>query len=154
MRAASRILGGVPIATRTVAPAVSPSAYDAWTPVIVVHTVAAATAVVLGAMLLRGRKGHRAHRVGGWIWVLCMATVAAISFAIRGPHGFSWIHGLSVLTLISLAGGVLAARAHQVQSHRATMVSLYVGALVITGLFTLLPGRLIGQAVWGWLGLR
>ena len=32
------------------------------------------------------------------------------------------------------------------------MISMYVGALVVTGLFTLLPGRLIGGAVWGWLG--
>jgi uncharacterized membrane protein len=32
------------------------------------------------------------------------------------------------------------------------MISLYFGALVITGLFTLLPNRLIGQALQAWLG--
>jgi uncharacterized membrane protein len=125
----------------------------AWTPVIVTHALAAFGAVLLGAALLRGRKGHRAHRIGGWIWVLCMATVAGISFAIRGPGGFSWIHGLSVFTLVALTSGVVAARAHRVKAHRQTMISLYVGALVITGLFTLLPGRLLGSALWGWLGL-
>ena len=108
---------------------------------------------MLGAGLLLGRKGQRAHRIGGWLWVLCMATVAGISFAIRGPGGFSWIHGLSVFTLVTLVTGVLAARAHRVRAHRLNMISLYVGALVITGLFTLLPGRLLGRAVWGWLGL-
>ncbi len=130
-----------------------PSPAYSWTPVIVVHALLAAAAVVLGAMLLRGRKGHRAHRLGGWIWVLCMATVAGISFAIRGPDGFSWIHGLSAFTLVSLVTGVAAARAHRVRAHRLNMISLYVGALVLTGLFTLLPGRLIGSAVRGWLGL-
>ena len=130
-----------------------PTPAYSWTPVIVAHAVLAATAVGLGAMLLWGRKGHQAHRLGGWLWVLCMATVAAISFAIRGPDGFSWIHGLSAFTLITLVTGVMAARAHKVRAHRSNMISLYVGALVVTGLFTLLPGRLIGNAVWGWLGL-
>lgn len=33
------------------------------------------------------------------------------------------------------------------------MIGLHTGALMITGLFTLLPGHLIGSAVWGWLSL-
>lgn len=123
-----------------------------WTPVVVVHALLAATALVVGAGLLSGRKGHLAHRIGGWIWVACMATVAGISFAIRRPEGFSWIHGLSVFTLVALAGAVIAARAHRVAAHRKGMISIYVGALLVTGLFTLLPGRLLGSALWGWLG--
>ena len=123
-----------------------------WTPVIVTHALAAGAAVVLGAGLLRARKGHLAHRLWGWVWVLSMATVAGLSFAIRGPNGFSWIHGLSVFTLVTLVAGVAAARARRVRAHRSSMIALYVGALVITGLFTLLPGRLIGSAVWSWLG--
>lgn len=123
-----------------------------WTPIIVTHAVLAAIALVLGALLLWGRKGHRLHRIGGWIWVLCMAGVAGISFAIRRPEGFSWIHGLSVFTLVALVTGVASARAHKVKAHRSNMISLYVGALVITGLFTLLPGRLIGNWLWWLLG--
>jgi uncharacterized membrane protein len=120
-----------------------------WTPVIVTHALLAATAVVLGAGLLRGRKGHLPHRVAGWIWVACMAGVAGISFAIHGPKGYSWIHGLSVFTLFALALGVWFARTHRVKAHRGQMIGLYIGALVITGLFTLLPGRLIGRVLWG-----
>ena len=130
----------------------SSTAY-AWTPTIVTHALAAGAAVLLGAWLLRSRKGSRAHRRWGWIWVLCMAAVAGLSFAIRGPTGFSWIHGLSAFTLVSLAAGVLAACTHRVEAHRVNMIALYVGALVITGLFTLLPGRLNGSALRGWLGL-
>jgi uncharacterized membrane protein len=126
-----------------------PGTYS-WTPIIIGHTALALTALVLGAVLLANTKGHRAHRIGGWLWVICMSAVAGVSFAIHGPSGYSWIHILSAFTLISLVCGVLLARAHRVQSHRFTMISIYVGALLIAGAFTLLPGRLIGRALWGW----
>ena len=129
-----------------------PTTAYTWSAVIVIHTMAASTAVLLGAWLLWARKGQQAHRIGGWLWVICMATVAGISFAIRRPEGYSWIHGLSVFTLITLVTGVLAARAHRVKAHRSNMIALYSGALIITGLFTLLPGRLIGHALWSCLG--
>ncbi len=125
-----------------------------WNPVIVTHASLAATAVVLGAALLRARKGTRAHRTAGWVWVLSMAGVAGLSFAIRGPNGYSWIHALSVFTLMSLVWGVLFARLHRVQRHRFTMISMYVGALLVTGLFTLLPNRLLGTALWSAVGLK
>jgi uncharacterized membrane protein len=124
-----------------------------WTPLIITHAAVAATCVVLGAVLLWWRKGHLAHRVGGWAWVLGMAGVAGVSFGIRGAGGFSWIHGLSVFTLLTLFTGVAHARAHRIKAHRINMIALYVGALVVTGLFTLLPGRLLGKALWGGLGL-
>ncbi|MFN5511823.1 MAG: DUF2306 domain-containing protein [Burkholderiales bacterium] len=129
-----------------------PATTYTWSAVIIIHTIAASAAVLLGAWLLGARKGHRAHRIGGWLWVLCMATVAGLSFAIKRPEGYSWIHGLSVFTLITLLTGVLAARTHRVKAHRNNMIALYSGALIITGFFTLLPGRLIGRALWGWLG--
>jgi uncharacterized membrane protein len=127
-------------------------ASHSWNALILTHTLAASTAVLLGAWLLRARKGHRAHRIGGWIWVLCMVTVVGVSFGIRRPEGYSWIHGLSVFTLVTLATGVIAARTHRVRAHRINMTGLYLGALIVTGLFTLLPGRLLGQAFWSWFG--
>jgi uncharacterized membrane protein len=122
-----------------------------WATVIVVHTLSAVFSVGLGAWLLGARKGHRAHRIGDWLWVICMAMVAGISIAIRRPDGFSWIHGLSVFTLIALVTGVMAARTHRVKAHRTNMIALYTGALVVTRLFTLLPGRLLGSALWRWV---
>lgn len=120
------------------------STHYSWSPLVVTHASLAALAVLLGAVILCTRKGHGAHRWMGWTWVLCMTTVAGISFAMQGPGGYSWIHGLSAFTLASLVIGVMHARARRVHAHRVHMISLYVGALVITGLFTLLPGRLIG----------
>lgn len=123
-----------------------------WTPLIIVHAVCAATALGLGGLVLARRKGTASHRALGWMWVVLMATVAVVSFWIQF-NGWSWIHGLSVWTLFALAYGVRQARLGRVKAHRATMISLFVGALVITGLFTLLPGRLIGQALWGAIGI-
>ena len=119
-----------------------------WTPVIAAHAAMAGAALLVGAAVLARPKGTTSHRALGWTWVVLMASVASISFAIR-YNGFSWIHGLSVYTLVALVVGVAQARRRNIRAHRITMISIFVGALVITGLFTLLPQRLIGQAVWG-----
>jgi uncharacterized membrane protein len=42
-----------------------------------------------------------------------------------------------------LVVGVLAARRHRVRTHRITMISIFAGALLLAGLFTLVPGRLM-----------
>jgi len=122
-----------------------------WTPVIAAHAAMAGAALLVGAAVLARPKGTASHRALGWTWVVLMASVASSSFAIR-YNGFSWIHGLSVYTLFALAFGVMHARRRNIKAHRLTMISIFVGALLITGLFTLLPQRLIGQAVWGGLG--
>jgi uncharacterized membrane protein len=118
-----------------------------WTPTIIVHAACAAAALGVGALVLARRKGTPSHRALGWLWVVLMATVAGISFWIYRER-WSWIHGLSVGTLFALGYGVWQARRGRIKAHRGTMISLFLGALLITGLFTLLPGRLIGQAVW------
>lgn len=121
-----------------------------WTPTIVAHALLAASAVPLGAMLLAGPKGTRLHRAAGWCWVVIMAGVAGVSLFIRA-NGWSWIHLLSVYTLFSLVVAVLHARRHQRRQHQRTMVLLYCGALIIAGLFTLTPDRLVGQTLRAWL---
>lgn len=125
----------------------SNTAYQ-WTPIIILHTLAATSAVGVGATLLLKRKGTFNHRLFGWIWVLLMASVALLSFGIQ-RNGFSWIHLLSIFTLVMLIVGVRNARKHKVMQHGKTMKGIYLGALVITGLFTLLPTRLIGNAIFG-----
>jgi uncharacterized membrane protein len=64
-----------------------------------------------------------------------------------GP--FSPIHLLSVLALGSLWFAVRAARAGNIVRHRAIMRSLYIFALILTGAFTLLPGRAMHAVVFG-----
>lgn len=121
-------------------------------PVIFIHAVAALTAFLLGIIQFVGPKGSIPHRILGWSWVILMAIVAISSFwihTIKQFGNFSWIHALSVITLISLFGAVKAARAHKVDQHRKAMITTFIGALLIAGIFTLLPGRIMYQIVFG-----
>jgi uncharacterized membrane protein len=40
-----------------------------------------------------------------------------------------------------------------IAGHRQIMRSVYIGACVVAGLFTLLPGRYLGDLLWQQLGL-
>jgi uncharacterized membrane protein len=44
---------------------------------------------------------------------------------------------------------VLAARRHKVSTHSRAMISIFTGALVVAGLFTLVPGRIMHRVVFG-----
>lgn len=120
--------------------------------VIQLHVAAALGAIVIGAVQLWGVKGTTAHRVLGYSWVLLLLTIAVSSFwiqEIRQWHGFSLIHLLSVLTLVSVPLAVLAARRGNIKGHRIAMTNLFWLALIVTGFFTLLPGRILHQVLFG-----
>ncbi len=116
------------------------------------HAFAALGAFALGAVQFAAPKGTIPHRLFGWIWATLLFVVAASSFFIHeirlwGP--WSPIHLLSVFTLVMLPLAVLRARRHEVDRHRRAMTGLFVGALVIAGAFTLLPGRIMHAVVFG-----
>jgi uncharacterized membrane protein len=122
-------------------------------PIVFIHLVAALAALVLGAVQLLGRPGTRSHRLMGWTWVLIMGIAALSSAAIRGyrlPNiaGFSPIHLLTLLTLVQLPMGVWFVRRGNVRAHRWVMRSMYAGGCVVAGLFTLVPGRFLGDLLW------
>jgi uncharacterized membrane protein len=124
---------------------------DATAP-IPLHAIAAMTAFVLGVVQLSAPKGTLPHRTLGWIWVGLMLAVAVSSFwihQIRLVGIWSPIHLLSILVLVSVPLGVWRAHRHQVGDHRLIMISVFTGALVIAGLFTLLPGRIMHSVVFG-----
>ena len=119
-------------------------------PVIQLHTIAALFLVILTLVIFSIKRGSRMHRIFGWTWVIGMACVAISSFWINtieqfGP--FSLIHLISVFTLFTLVRNVRAARTHNVKAHQSGMKSLVFGALILAGLFTLLPGRLMFEVL-------
>lgn len=117
------------------------------TPAVLIHLVAAVTALALGALNLLRPKGTRTHRRLGWIWVALIAIAALSSFWIFGlRHGAgpSWIHVLSVWTLIALACAIVAIRRGKVRTHKAFMIGVFLG-LVGAGVGALAPGRLLAQ---------
>ena len=119
---------------------------------LVVQVLAAMAAFVVGVVQFASPKGTLPHRTIGYVWVGLMLTVVTTSFAIHGMRQwghFSLIHLLSVSVLVLLPLAVLAARRHHVGTHRGAMISLFAGALVIAGAFTLLPGRIMHRVLFG-----
>jgi len=119
---------------------------------IELHAFAAMAAFALGIVQFAAPKGTVPHRLVGWFWVLLMLAVAVSAFWIHkirlwGP--WSPIHLLAIFTLITLPIAVWNAHRHRVQHHRIAMISLFVGALVIAGVFTLVPGRIMHAVVFG-----
>ena len=119
---------------------------------IPLHAFAAMAALVLGIVQFTAPKGTLPHRTLGWIWVGLMATVAASSFWIHqirllGP--WSPIHLLSIMVLILLPIAVISARRHHISPHRTIMIGIFSGGLVIAGLFTFLPGRIMHAVIFG-----
>lgn len=113
------------------------------------HLATVLPAVPLGAWLLWRPKGTSAHRLAGRLWVVLMLLTALSSFWVRRlTGGLEPIHLLSILTLIAIPWGVFAARKGDIATHRVAMRSVYVG-LVVAGLFTLLPNRMIGAWLFG-----
>ena len=114
-------------------------------PIIQLHIVAALTALAIGTVLLIGVKGTRIHKTLGWVWVVAMALTAVSSLFIRQTnHGsFSLIHLLSGWTIVALPMAVYAIKRRNLRMHRRMMTGLFVGGLIIAGLLTFLPGRLM-----------
>jgi uncharacterized membrane protein len=124
-----------------------------FTPIILAHTLAAFAAIALGAAMFLAHKGTFLHRVAGRAWAALMLGVAVTSFWIKSSGSFSWIHILSVTVIVLLGVLIYFAVTRQIGAHRRLAVGLYAGALGITGMFTLLPYRLLGRMVWGPYGL-
>ena len=121
-------------------------------PAIPLHAFAAMGAFVLGLVQFAAPKGTLPHRTIGFVWVGLMLVVAGSSFSIHqirlvGP--WSPIHLLSIFTLVMLVMGVIAAHRHNVRRHKIAMISIFAGALVIAGLFTLVPGRIMHAVIFG-----
>lgn len=118
---------------------------------IKLHLATALASLMVGAILLTGVKGTTLHRTLGWIWATCMMTVAVSSLLIRelNPPAMSLIHLLSGWTILILPVAVYAARRHNVKTHSRSMIGLFIGGLLIAGLFTFLPGRLLWRIFAG-----
>lgn len=124
-----------------------------FTPMILIHLSTALAALVLGIAVFLRRKGDFSHRVLGRVWVGLMLVTAISTYWIRGSGSFSWIHGLSVISLVALSFAVYFAVTGNIRRHQRIMKGVFLGALVVAGGFTLLPERLLGQALRSSLGM-
>ncbi len=118
---------------------------------IQLHVAAALVAILVGTTLLAGAKGTAWHKRLGWSWVLAMATVAGSSFFIHALRTGQWslLHLLSGWVLLALPFAVIAVRRGNVRAHRRTMTGMFIGGLIVAGMFTFAPGRLMYQVFFG-----
>ena len=104
-------------------------------------------AAAIGGMLLALTKGTSLHRLFGKIYMLLMLVTSTLTLFMRAEVGptlfnhFGFIHLFSLLVLVSVPRAYIAARSHNVRSHKYSMLGVYIGAVLLAGAFTLMPGR-------------
>ena len=77
-----------------------------------------------------------------------LTSVFIRDYRLPNLFGFTPIHLLTVVTAVLLPIAVWNARHGNVAAHRKTMKGLYVGGCIVAGVFTLLPGRFLGDLLW------
>ena len=119
---------------------------------IPIHAIMAMIAIILGVIQLSMKKGGAIHKLLGRIWVGLMLIVAITSFFIHETKmwgDYSPIHLLSLWTIFSLGLGIYFVRVGNIKRHKQVMIALYFFALILTGFFTLYPGRIMHQILIG-----
>lgn len=118
-----------------------------WSPLIAAHAIAALYVLVLGPLNILRRRRDRTHRIIGYTWVGSMYFVCISSFWIVPDGHFSWLHGLSAFTLISVTLGLISAIRRNIVAHRANMIGSYIGLAVAFAFAVTAPGRAIPRVL-------
>ena len=119
---------------------------------IPLHAIIAMIAIILGGIQLSMKKGGAIHKLLGRIWVGIMMFVAISSFFIHEIKlwgAYSPIHLLSLWTIFILGVGIYYVRVGNIKRHKQVMIATYFFALILTGFFTLMPGRIMHQILIG-----
>jgi uncharacterized membrane protein len=114
-------------------------------PVIQIHLATVLAAFAVATVQLAAPKGTTLHRVMGWTLVTLFLVTAIDSFFIRAPGGglFNPFQLFSVWTLVGIPFAVFSVKRGNIAMHARMMTGFYVGALVIAGALTFMPGRLL-----------
>jgi uncharacterized membrane protein len=133
MAAASLISGGARIS------------YEDTQWAMAIHIGTVIPALFLGGPVLMMKKGTKLHKLLGRIWAALMMTTAISSFWLQGITGtISPIHIFSVITIVSIPWAIYSVRKGNLIAHQRAMTGPYIG-LLIAGLFSFMPGRLMGN---------
>ena len=123
--------------------------------VVYVHFIAALAAMAIGAVQLVRPKGTAGHRVIGWTWAALMMVVALSSLWIPAFLAFTWIHLFTLFVMVTLPLALYRAHRGEVAGHAKGMRGIYIGGLIVAGVFAFMPGRVLGnllwKGVWGYL---
>jgi uncharacterized membrane protein len=117
------------------------------------HIGFAILALCVGPFALFRVRRDRLHKVFGYIWVVGIVGLALTGLGIEstmpvlGPFGP--IHLFSLFALWGVTHALLCIRKRDVVGHRASMQSVWFGAMGLAGIFTLLPGRVMNGVFLG-----
>lgn len=111
---------------------------------IMLHVATVLPCVPLGLYLFLGRKGTARHKQLGKLWLALMVITATSTLFIHNLGTFSWIHIFVPFTYRAAWLVVSKARRGDIRGHRNELLGMFLGALMIPGLFAfVIEGRLM-----------
>ena len=132
--------------------------------IIYVHAFLALAAVPVGLYIFLKKKGTKQHRFIGRVWVSFLLIVSFTALFITSPmtdtvfnpRFYSWIHLLIPFTVGNLIYSIWSIRQFKKtrlekhkNAHMYSMIGVYFGALLVAGAFTLMPGRMFHEIIFG-----
>tara|TARA_B110000902_G_scaffold2108_2_gene2341 strand:- start:6342 stop:6740 length:399 start_codon:yes stop_codon:yes gene_type:complete len=119
------------------------------------HLGAMAPAFLMATFMMVTKKGTEVHKLIGRIYMVLMLFTAMVTLLMSAQVGprlfnhFGFIHLLSVLVLYCVPSAYWAIKNGNVKRHKWSMIGLYIGGLIVAGGFTLMPGRMLGNVLFG-----
>lgn len=116
---------------------------------VVLHLATVLPSLPIGLYLFATRKGGARHRLLGRVWMVLIAITAVAALFIRhlNDGALSPVHIASAITLLGIPFAIQAARQGRIAAHRTQLVRMFAGALLVSGLLSFLPGRIM----WLWM---
>ena len=126
-----------------------------YTQLAYLHLATVVPAFAIGLFQLLRRKGTRTHKLLGRVYMVLMMATGLITLLMPAQVGprflnhFGFIHIFSFMALLSVPFAYVAVRRGNIIAHRAAMISLYVGGILIAGAFAFSPGRMLHAWLFG-----
>lgn len=119
------------------------------------HLGTMAPAFLMATFMMVTKKGTEVHKLIGRIYMVLMLFTAMVTLLMSAQVGprlfnhFGFIHLLSVLVLYCVPSAYWAIKNGNVKRHKWSMIGLYIGGLIVAGGFSLMPGRMLGNVLFG-----
>ncbi|MDC1340616.1 DUF2306 domain-containing protein [Oceanospirillaceae bacterium] len=119
------------------------------------HLGTMAPAFLMATFMMVTKKGTEVHKLIGRIYMVLMLFTAMVTLLMSAQVGprlfnhFGFIHLLSVLVLYCVPSAYWAIKNGNVKRHKWSMIGLYIGGLIVAGGFTVMPGRMLGNVLFG-----
>ena len=112
--------------------------------IVFLHLFMILPCIVLGTYLIFAKKGSSIHKLAGKIYMLLMAFTGILTLFIPAQLGqrilnhFGVLHLLSLLTIWTVPKAWFAIKRGDIKTHKAAMIKLYIGGIIIAGGFAIL----------------